>query len=66
MRFRALETFDSVELKSTYVKGLMYTVRPGDYLLAALVTDWLDEKKVERIDNFVEPQVHISGLGKVE
>ncbi len=47
MRFTALEDFYSPELKSSYVKGLSYTVRPGDVLLVKLVPTWIDEGKVE-------------------
>lgn len=67
MRFRALQTFDSVEVRSRYVTGLSYTVRPGNDLLAGLVKIWLPEGKVEVITerDATERKARITGSGKV-
>ncbi len=46
MRFRANENFASEELKSDYVAGLFYTVRPEDLILAKLVQVWRREGKI--------------------
>jgi hypothetical protein len=46
MRFEALMDFTSPELASEYVKGLFYTVRPEDEVLAALVPVWESQGKV--------------------
>ena len=47
MEFTALKDFFSEELKSQYVAGLSYTVRPADAKLAKLVPVWIKEGKVE-------------------
>ncbi len=63
IHFRALETFDSEATRSTYVRGLTYTVRPGNELLARLVETWIGEDKVE----IIRPpdKARIGGHGKV-
>lgn len=45
-RFRAEQTFFSPEVMSEYIKGQMYTVRPGNLFLENLVKGWLLEAKV--------------------
>lgn len=48
-RFRATRDFYSPELRSQYVNGLEYTVRPGSKKLAALVPQWIKEGKAELV-----------------
>jgi len=47
--FRALTTFKSDELNSTYMEGLTYTVREGYNELAALVPVWVHMGRIEII-----------------
>ena len=61
VRFRALRTFEEPALRSGYVEGLSYTVRPGDDLLRRFMMDWLDKGWVEEID----PDAKIIGFGSV-
>lgn len=63
MIFRPLETFEEPRLKSTYMKGLLYTVRPGNELLASFVEDWLKDGRVELVTEILGKRV--SGSGKV-
>ena len=63
IRFTALETFDSAELQSTYVKGLGYTLRPGNRLLGTMLEGWLKEGKVELTEN-TKALVSASGIVK--
>ncbi len=67
MRFNALETFRSEEMRSTYMAGLSYTVRPGNDLLARHVAAWVSEGKVEVIpeDAMTERKARVSGHGVV-
>jgi len=60
--FRPLQTFEEPQTLSTYMEGLLYTVRPGNDLLHGLVQGWLEEKKVE----LVEPQSRVAGSGLVK
>ena len=59
MNFRALETFDSEEMKSGYVKGFTYTIRTPELERCAAV--WLEEGKIE----LVETGSRTAGSGKV-
>lgn len=67
MKFRALETFKSEEMRSTYMVGLSYTVRPGNDLLARHVAAWVSEGKVEVIPEHAvtERRAFLSGQGVV-
>ena len=67
MRFKALETFRSEELRSTYQTGLSYTVRPGNDLLARHVAAWVSEGRVEIIPEHTvtERKAFVSGQGVV-
>ncbi len=67
MRFKALGTFKSEEMRSTYVAGLSYTVRPGNDLLARHVAAWVSEGKVEIIPEHAvtERQAFVSGQGVI-
>jgi hypothetical protein len=65
MRFKVKRDFHSPELKSQYVKGLSYMVRPGNDLLAKMVPQWLSEGKIETLDS-PQVQVEIKATGKVE
>lgn len=46
MRFTALQDFYSEETGSHYLRGLSYTVRPGNAQLSDLVDKWAMENKV--------------------
>lgn len=46
MKFTPLKNFKDEDLRSEYVRGLTYTVRPGNEVLAAKVQAWLLEGKV--------------------
>lgn len=48
-RFEAVQTFESSETKSTYVKGMKYTVRAGNDKLDGLVQLWESKNLVKRI-----------------
>ena len=61
IKFRALRTFESVDLRSTYVEGMYYTVREGNELLFSFVSEWLDAGLVEIVDD-VGAAVGGSGL----
>jgi len=64
-RFRALRTFESPPVKSTYVKDLEYTIRDGNYTLAILVEDWIERGLVEYCDPGETPKNLISASGIV-
>lgn len=64
MRFQALETFDSPETRSTYVKGFSYTIRPGNEILARLAKDWLGRGMIEMHPGS-EPPSNVAGQGIV-
>lgn len=65
MRFKALKDFQSNELKSLYVAGLSYTVRPGNDLLAKLVPQWVKDGRVEILGDGVKATVEVKAAGKV-
>ena len=65
MRFRALRTFNSGIVKSTYMEGLQYTVRPGNEVLAELAGYWLELGWVEVIEEGAVAEARISGQGVV-
>ena len=63
IKFRALRTFESVDLRSTYVEGMYYTVREGNELLFSFVSEWLDAGLVEIVD---EAGAAVGGSGLVK
>ena len=66
MRFKALKTFDCLELRSTYVQGLFYTIRSGNDTLAVLAEDWRAQGKIEYVDGEGEAlPMRLTGEGKV-
>ena len=52
MRFRPLSNFEAVinGRKAKYVAGLGYTVGPHDYELRGAVQIWLEEGRVELVE----------------
>lgn len=64
MRFRALQDFISPELRSEYLAGLIYTVRPGNEILADAVPKWVAARVVELINDSV-PQSRLTAKGTV-
>jgi len=66
VRFKALETFRSEELRSTYQTGLSYTVRPGNDLLARHAKTWVSEGKIEVISESAATEAFVSGQGVVQ
>lgn len=64
MRFKAKQDFFSDELKSQYVEGMSYTVRPGNTLLAGLAAEWKDDGRIEWIDQ-ATPEAQVGGTGMV-
>ena len=64
--FSPLKDFQSKEFKSTYCKGLVYTVRDGNDKLAAAVQTWLKEGKVRLGGTAGQPgAAAMKGQGKV-
>lgn len=49
-KFRVREDFFSEALQSHYCRGLLYTIRPGDSLLAESARIWLSEGKIEMVE----------------
>lgn len=68
IRFMANEDFYCEELKSAYVTGLSYTIRPHNQVLHDFVHDhWLPEGKVTLFDGMYPPGVKvIAGVGTVK
>lgn len=64
MRFTPTQDFFEPELGSSYVKGLQYTVRPGDEKLRTFVEKWLVERKIAVVDNAAPPS-KVIGVGTV-
>jgi len=63
MRFRARHTFSSPETQSQYCRGLIYTIRPQDTLLAKLSTQWIADGWIERVS---EAASGLSGTAEVK
>ena len=59
--FTPLYNFFSEELKSQYVTGQLYTVRPGNQKLARFVEKWITDNQVRIVDS----NAKIVGNGKV-
>lgn len=74
MQFTPNEDFLSDETKSQYLKGMTYTVRPGNEALSKLVMKWIKDGKVSAGAapfNAASPGVlgapgKVTGKGKVE
>ena len=47
IQFTPTRDFPSPEMRSLYLKGLTYTVRPGNAKLAYYVKEWLEAGLVE-------------------
>lgn len=62
MNFRPLQDFDCAELKSHYHKGLLYTVRPGNWLLQGYVEAWV---KAGMVEVLAGPDIEVSGQGAI-
>lgn len=74
MRFTPLKDFFSKELRSGYVTGQVYTVRPGNERLAAAVDQMAKDGMVRVIDEVEEQRLRrraaasqskVEGKGKV-
>jgi hypothetical protein len=68
MQFTPTEDFFSEEMRSQYMKGLTYTVRPGDDALEKCVQKWMKDGKVSEGAapvNATGP-AKVSGKGKVK
>lgn len=48
--FIPTQTFTSEMLKSTYVKGMQYTLREGDIELAVEMQDWEEDGLIQVIE----------------
>lgn len=48
--FTPTKDFESAEFRSVYLKGMSYTVRPGNTKLQAAVTEWLADGSVIAAD----------------
>lgn len=65
--FHPLVDFSDQDLRSAYLVGYSYTVRPGNDFLAAKVAKWLEEGKV-RVGppkNAETAPAKVSGTGTV-
>lgn len=62
MRFVVTETFESDELKSTYLKGFVYTVFPDNKKLDNEVKKWLKSGKIKEV---AEKPRRVHGQGNV-
>lgn len=60
-QFRARKTFHSPELESTYVEGLIYTIRDGNDTLARAAFVWEEDGRIE----WIVPTARIGGAGTV-
>lgn len=59
--FDALQTFESPEMKSTYVGGLSYSIRPGNRYLEALAEVWALEQRIHFHHNPVQQRIYAKG-----
>jgi len=64
-QFKVLSTFESSEMKSTYVEGFSYTIIDGNRMLNALAEVWALQGKIEFVHQ-IKPHVEIKGQGIVE
>lgn len=67
MNFTPTQDFNDEDLRSSYIKGLNYTVRPGNDLLAAKVEQWIKDGKVRKgtADNSQPGAASMKGTGTV-
>lgn len=63
--FKALQTFESPEMKSTYIEGLSYTINDNNKVLNALAELWALQGKVVFVHD-QRPHAKLSGSGSVE
>lgn len=63
--FVALKTFECPELKSMYVEGLSYTIKPSNKYLNALAEVWALEKKIA-FDHNPIIKAKVEGVGTVK
>lgn len=50
IKFRAVEDFVDPTNKSVYLKGLSYTIRLGNFVLADKAAAWYTQGKIEFLD----------------
>lgn len=68
VHFTPIDDFSSDEFQSLYLKGMTYTIRPGNTRLAEAVERWLAEGKV-RLGTPETPRADaakITGAGAVQ
>jgi hypothetical protein len=63
--FKALKTFDSDDLRSTYLKDFSYTIDANNKLLNACAEVWALQGKVQ-FDHIVTSHAKLKGAGRVE
>lgn len=66
--FTPLESFSDEDLRSAYVVGFNYTVRPGNERLAKKVSEWLEAGKVRlgTADGTNSARASVKGSGFVK
>jgi len=60
-RFTVIDSFDSDELKSSYVAGLSYTANEGDDVLLGLIDGWIKDGKVREGG----PEAQMTAAGEI-
>lgn len=65
MQFSPTQDFACEELRSEYVTGLVYTIKPGNDVLAKHATQWLAEGKVKLVSG-PKPVAQVKGAGVVK
>lgn len=63
--FKALQTFEAPESKSTYIEGLSYTIVDNNHMLNALAEVWALQGKVEFLHSNSN-QSKLKGKGQVD
>lgn len=68
INFTPLETFRDEDLRSDYVVGFNYTIRPGNARLAEKVSEWLEAGKVRlgTADGTDSARAAVKGTGFVK
>lgn len=68
MKFTPTQDFHDAELQSDYLTGLTYTVRQGNAVLAAKVSEWLEDGLVRVLDNSNPTAgiAQVSGVGHIQ
>ena len=66
--FTPLENFRDADLRSEYLVGFNYTIRPGNEKLAAKVAGWVKEGKVRlgTADGAISAEARVRGSGTVQ